>query len=315
MSDRWPQQSKLRAKIWTKAAGSEDPKSLDVVLEEACDGEMCPLTLEAIRDDELDFMLKASFLERFPNHKKMTLPCGHSFGAMSITLCFCENSLICPCCRRGIPDAVDIDLLPEHIRDQMSEHLLKIKERTLDQRRIDEGQSLSLYFSENLEELDTYLEAYEFILALLIYTTSDEICESCQVMIPLVREEDFAKGKGGMDDRLRYCTETTQVKQATELMWQKDGKQLALATYMRAPSGTIIAIDATPRFDCCAINGAYCDTAGRHGRETRFQACIQPATAAVDIERRQLDLQQGTAMTDWAVWAVPREALLRMTKL
>ena len=308
--DRWPQKSRLRATIWAKTSeDAEEPAKLEVFLEEAFDDEKCPLTLEPIREDELDFMPGVSFLERYPTFKKMTLPCGHSFGAMTLTFYFGESNLICPCCRRGVHGAVDIDLLPQHFRARMSDQLLKVNERTKVETNAEDRQSLVLYFRENVEDLDTYMDTHTLMLAVLIYTKVDQVCESFQTLVSLVRQEQALDIWQDIENPIIYRADTEKIREMAGNLSKKGARQLSLATFARKPSGTVVNLDATSRFDWCAESGAKCDMAGRHGRGSRYRACFTPPDTAPSCAG-SMDL--GTLSMDSAAWAASRDVVLRV---
>ena len=86
--------------------------------------EECPLTLEAMATSSLDFMPGVTFLKRFPDLKKMTLPCGHSFSAMPLFYHMCRNNQQCPCCRRGEEGKICADNIPQHFREKFLEHIV-----------------------------------------------------------------------------------------------------------------------------------------------------------------------------------------------
>lgn len=86
--------------------------------------EECPLTLDAIAASSLEFMPDVTFLKRFPNLKKMTLPCGHSFAAMPLFYHMCKNNQLCPCCRRGEEGKICADSIPQHFRERFLERIV-----------------------------------------------------------------------------------------------------------------------------------------------------------------------------------------------
>jgi hypothetical protein len=79
-------------------------------------GEECPLTLDPIAVSKLPFLPDAPFISDHPEHTKLTLPCKHSFSAMTLLYNFCKNSMICPCCRAGEDVQADTLCLPPHFR-------------------------------------------------------------------------------------------------------------------------------------------------------------------------------------------------------
>jgi hypothetical protein len=73
--------------------------SVLITLSIPTDDEECPLTLESIAESNLPCLPGVSFLRERPLHTKLTLPCNHSFSAISLVYSFCKNSMTCPCCR------------------------------------------------------------------------------------------------------------------------------------------------------------------------------------------------------------------------
>jgi hypothetical protein len=85
--------------------------------------EECPLTLDKIKDSNLDFLPYVPFMLSHQHFKKMTLPCGHSFSAMAIFYHMCRNNLLCPCCRQGVVGKVCSESIPMHFRPEMLERV------------------------------------------------------------------------------------------------------------------------------------------------------------------------------------------------
>ena len=101
---------------------SEDSQSLCVILGVPSADDECPLTLDPIAQDSLSFLgdvgcskLK-SFYKHAPVLRKMTMPCGHSFGALNLIYHFARNSMFCPCCRDGVSGRLQVSSLPLHLR-------------------------------------------------------------------------------------------------------------------------------------------------------------------------------------------------------
>jgi hypothetical protein len=78
--------------------------------------EECPLTLDPIAVSKLSFLPDTPFIMDRPNHTKLTLPCKHSFSAMTLLYSFCKNGMVCPCCRAGEDIQADTQCLPSHFR-------------------------------------------------------------------------------------------------------------------------------------------------------------------------------------------------------
>jgi hypothetical protein len=110
-------------------------QDMRVTLSAPDDGETCPLTLSPIAEDALDFLQGRTFSALMPGHKRLTLPCGHAFGALSIVYHFARQNMLCPCCRAGFKHRVSFDSIPAHLRTDMarhvnSEHINDMEEQT-----------------------------------------------------------------------------------------------------------------------------------------------------------------------------------------
>ena len=88
--------------------------------------EECPLTLDSIAESKLSFLPDTPFLLDRPKHCKVTLPCGHSFSALTLMYNFCKNYMTCPCCRAGKQVRMDVLCLPKHLRSDFKNHLQRV---------------------------------------------------------------------------------------------------------------------------------------------------------------------------------------------
>jgi len=95
--------------------------------------EECPLTLDKISESKLCFLPETPFLLDRPKHCKLTLPCGHSFSAMTLVYSFCKSGMVCPFCRAGKDTRADIDCLPRHLRADFKAHLQQVLRQELDE--------------------------------------------------------------------------------------------------------------------------------------------------------------------------------------
>ena len=110
-------------------------QNMRVVLSKPNDGETCPLTLSPIAEDTLEFLPDECFCPVLPDSKRLTLPCGHAFGALNIIYHFARQNMLCPCCRAGFKSRISIDSIPCHVRTEMvkhvnTEHIHDIEEQT-----------------------------------------------------------------------------------------------------------------------------------------------------------------------------------------
>lgn len=85
--------------------------------------EECPIALDKISLDELPFLLTFTYSKTRPAFKKMTLPCGHGFGAMQLTYAFARTNMRCPMCRAGSEKPLNPECIPRHFRELMMKHI------------------------------------------------------------------------------------------------------------------------------------------------------------------------------------------------
>jgi hypothetical protein len=96
-------------------------QKLRVRLDVPAPDEECPLTLAPIAEDSLDFLSEhARWFPANPDVKKVTLPCGHSFGALNILYHFARRNMLCPCCRAGLEGRLTLPCIPLQFRNLMS---------------------------------------------------------------------------------------------------------------------------------------------------------------------------------------------------
>lgn len=104
----------------------QNGRLLQVTLEVPAPDEECPLTLGPIAEDTLDFLLPTTtWFTAFPSVKKIALPCGHSFGALSLLYHFARRKMLCPCCRAGLDSPLTILSIPAHFRQTFSAKVSK----------------------------------------------------------------------------------------------------------------------------------------------------------------------------------------------
>lgn len=136
-------------------------KSMRIRLEQPNDTEECPLTLSPMIEDYLDFLdSDSAVILGFKNFKKITLKCGHSFGALNILYYFARNEMRCPCCRAGCTSRMAISSLPKHFRAQFQDKidtvLSKEREETIRENEI-AAQALSVQHGIAMDLGDFFL--------------------------------------------------------------------------------------------------------------------------------------------------------------
>ena len=91
-------------------------QKMRVRLTPAAETDVCPLSMGPAAEDELDFLPGVAYLPGLPHIRLMTLPCRHSFGAMSLLYHFARQNMLCPCCRQGVGARIHPSSIPPHFR-------------------------------------------------------------------------------------------------------------------------------------------------------------------------------------------------------
>lgn len=155
------------------------------------DSEECPLTMTLIKDDELPFAPGLSFSKTYTTLKKITLPCSHSFGVMSLMYHFAQNQMRCPLCRAGHAHRMDTRSIPVHLRRHIMQRIREVdREQMREELRVDEefARSLVTGFIQDLDQLIIHvymtvygifdegerLEIMQFRMGLIVPTTFHE---------------------------------------------------------------------------------------------------------------------------------------------
>lgn len=88
--------------------------------------ETCALTLQSLQEDSIDVLPGCTFFPHLPQLTKVTLSCGHTFGAMSLIYYWLRSCMRCPVCRRGNDTRLCVSNLHPSYRTTMTEHILQI---------------------------------------------------------------------------------------------------------------------------------------------------------------------------------------------
>lgn len=128
--------SKPKNETFSSRGAKPKRYTIEVVLSIPEAEEECPLTLDSIAESKLPF-LDVPFLPDRPNHTKLTLPCKHSFSAMTLLYNFCKNKMVCPCCRAGEDVQADTACLPTHFRTEFNTRI----QETIESERVQDEES------------------------------------------------------------------------------------------------------------------------------------------------------------------------------
>ena len=109
----------------TLTSGEGDDVRLGLSVPEQ--GEECPLSMCPMDQDHITFQKDShrvnSFYQCMPKFKKITMPCGHSFGALSLVYHLARNDMRCPCCRNGPLGRLKTSSLPVHLSTQLARRI------------------------------------------------------------------------------------------------------------------------------------------------------------------------------------------------
>ena len=107
-------------------------EKLALVLSAPGKDEECPLSLDLISNDSLEFLpSRSSYLKDHPTYRKATLPCGHSFGALNLLYHQAKSNMMCPCCRAGPKGRLSPSSIPSHLKSTLTRHLINLELESL----------------------------------------------------------------------------------------------------------------------------------------------------------------------------------------
>jgi hypothetical protein len=141
-------------------------KSMRISIDVPAADEQCPLTMSAISEDCLDFIPGETYIASMPEARKIILPCGHGFGAMSITYHFARRDMRCPCCRAGHKQKMSAESIPFHFRAKLVAHVEAAEQEDVDeQTREDERVALELGAAGSIARMtEYYVDALQEII-------------------------------------------------------------------------------------------------------------------------------------------------------
>jgi hypothetical protein len=235
-----------------------DLKSIKVTLSVPAPDEECPIALELISTAELTFLPGCFFFKDTPQYTKMTLPCGHSFSAMTIIYSWCRREMLCPCCRRGLKYRANVNHLPSHFKSQLAAHISSslTSERVEDERDIITTLLQMTPITTSFEELAD--SACLEVLVGFYYNTASETPQETMarplnqrrttsvgyfsMMVPLTSTQTYRQG------RLPVFTPSEQninvIRQSPA-----DIRSIEITTQMRIRGTGLIDVDSTGEID------------------------------------------------------------------
>ena len=158
-----------------------------VVLQAAAADEECPLSLTTMCTDQLDFAPGLTFSRAFPDLRKMTLPCGHSFGAMTLLYHFACNHMRCPMCRHGTDNRLLVASIPTHCRRIFSARIKAVDREARAQQELDDlliAREALASVAQDLEFYtdNTFMDVFSIVDGMEIHVLQFKMLLLCRIM-------------------------------------------------------------------------------------------------------------------------------------
>lgn len=117
----------------------------EVVLSTPTTGDLCNIMQEEITDAKLEWIdeNRDYFNEKNPSAKKATLQCGHIFYVTALAYHFVKNQMVCPVCRAGEKNKMNVQCIPKRIRKdivQRAQTMLQDERRQQEETEAQENQ-------------------------------------------------------------------------------------------------------------------------------------------------------------------------------
>jgi len=142
----------------------QNGRKIRLKLDEPDGDEECPLTLAPIKDDGLEFLSpSARWFPAFPDVKKATLNCGHSFGALNILYHFARRNMTCPCCRGGFDSRLTLGCIPTNFRMTLSAKVQSELSADASEQVREDSQMAEAFLASDDPMEDGYLINVEYI--------------------------------------------------------------------------------------------------------------------------------------------------------
>ena len=178
---------KLLVHMQSRESEAQKHTSLVEFSEPGADEE-CMITMDNIASYHLDFLPGQTFSLEYPNLKKATLHCGHSFSGMAITWHFMSNNMRCPCCRVGSDLRLSSSCLPSHLKTSMimKNELDKMAEKAAEERdNLFKAISIFMEGEDVGPSLDMFFSTLNAVLTIYWFDEPDSQCPSVVTEHPL----------------------------------------------------------------------------------------------------------------------------------
>ena len=212
--------------------------SVTVTLSIPEEDDECPLTLDLISESKLSFLPESPFLLDRPQHCKLTLPCGHSFSALTLIYNYCKNYMVCPCCRAGKEERMDVSCLPRHLRDDIRAHLRQVSQEEQRAQQIEDMIAVAGIVSV----LPYHVLAVNNNLSMQIefYTITSALPVNASVLPTFVMATPLQAGEDGM--QLAPRSDLRSIANIANL----GVNAVRISIYLTMRGTGRVAIDATP---------------------------------------------------------------------
>ena len=142
-------------------------QQLKVKIEIPTESEECAICLDKIEECEVAGFENLIFDVTRPTHKKIILPCTHSFSTNALLVHWLTSSMRCPLCRAGVDGKLGIQYLPEHWKFPATTYVNK---HLQEQAEIDEREAAETAMHAIAEDMVIYNRYLHVSMHLLLVT-------------------------------------------------------------------------------------------------------------------------------------------------
>lgn len=162
---------------------NDEHTRIPVRLSAPSDTEECPLTLHLMKNDELPFAPGVTYSKSYPHIRKITLPCDHSFGIMSLLFHFAQNHTRCPMCRNGEDARLDTRSIPTHFRRAIINKIRQADQESALEEIAEDERVARQYFTEFIRDLESFVTHVYVTVYMVLDDASQIELFQCKMML------------------------------------------------------------------------------------------------------------------------------------
>ena len=233
---RNPVQPPFHSMLHTKGG-----KSMRIHINVPGPDEQCPLTMSAISEDCLDFLPEETYIAAMPEARKITLPCGHDFGAMSITYHFARRDMRCPCCRAGHKQKMSAESIPFHFRAKLIAHVEEAEQQDADEQAREDERAARELATGNIvtagvgviyvDAVQDFLESRPIKMTVFMYDGDVAEAPSMWMLFNMTLVQSPASVLGG--DDVTYRLDANHRRELSRLIGENSAQRMSFVAHSR----------------------------------------------------------------------------------